>query len=178
MRDVQTIDEATERWCVIADWPDYAVSDHGRVKRITDWRHARAGRVRKPVFLSGYPAVALTARPGRRKMRTIHSLVAEAFLPPKPFPEAEVNHKDADRANPHWTNLEWVSRSANRQHGYDVGFCDARGDRNGNARLCSEDVRAIRAEPDRSGWPGLAARFGVSVATIRDVATRRTWTHV
>lgn len=168
-----------EEWKPIADWPDYAISNHGRVMRTTTRGCGVAGRIRKHIYVSGYPAVTLTTRCGRRKLLTIHRLVALAFLGEPPAPDMEVNHIDADRMNPRLDNLEWVTRSQNRQHGYDVGFCDAKGQRNGQAKLTDEAVRIIREEGgDRRNWPALAARFDVSKATIRDVSTRRTWAHV
>ncbi|WP_082201433.1 NUMOD4 domain-containing protein [Paraburkholderia phenoliruptrix] len=34
-----------ENWRVITEWPNYAVSDHGRVKRLTTRNNAVAGKV-------------------------------------------------------------------------------------------------------------------------------------
>ncbi len=170
----------TEEWRPIEGWPDYEVSNFGQVKRITSWGCGKAGRIRKPIIVSGYLAVTLTHRSGARKLLTIHRLVAKAFLPPPVSPDMEVNHKDADRRNPRVENLEWITRAGNRQHGYDVGFCDATGEANGYSKLTDAGVLQIRslASADRSNWELLAARFGVSKATIRDVVTGRTWTHL
>ncbi|MGU3496363.1 HNH endonuclease [Xanthobacteraceae bacterium A53D] len=169
-----------EEWRPVDDWPDYEVSSHGRVRRTTSWGRATAGAVRKPVFISGYAAVTLTHRSGRRKMMLIHRLVAKAFLPSPPLPRMEVNHKDADRANPRAHNLEWVTPSQNRRHGYIVGKCNAVGEANGYSKLTDDGVRDIRQRAcrDRSNWPELAEEFGVSASTVRDVVTLRTWVHV
>lgn len=168
-----------EEWKDIADWPDYAISNYGRVMRTTTYGRGIAGTIRKPVLVAGYLAVALTNRDGRRKMLHIHRLVALAFLGEPPAPSMEVNHIDADRLNPRLDNLEWMTKGQNRKHGYDVGFAEAKGERNGYSKLTSEQATAIRAEGmDRAAWPCLAARFNVSKATIRDVATGRTWKHL
>lgn len=168
-----------EEWKVITDWPDYAVSNCGQVKRITTYGRGIAGTIRKQVIVAGYPAVALTNRDGRRKMIHVHRLVAIEFLGPAPAADMEVNHINADRMNPRLDNLEWMTKGQNRKHGYDVGFADAKGQRNGYAKLTTEQAQAIRAEgADRTAWPALADRFGVSKATIRDVATGRTWAHL
>ena len=56
----------------------------------------------------------------RQNSRTVHRLVAQAYVPNpdnKPF----VNHKDANRANPHKDNLEWVTQSENIAHAYALG---------------------------------------------------------
>ena len=55
----------------------------------------------------GYRRVRL-----RGKTFKVHRLVAEAFLPnPNNLPY--VLHKDGDRTNNHYTNLEWSARQSN-----------------------------------------------------------------
>jgi hypothetical protein len=175
MRDVPEIEE----WRTIAEWPDYAVSNLGRIKRITDYRHAKAGRVRKlQLQATGYWSVNLTNRHGGRQTKTVHSLVAEAFLGPRPFPDWEVNHKDTNRANPRLDNLEWGSKSYNRKYGYEFGLATATGEANGYSKLTEAAVLDIRANGGHGKWDELAARHGVSSPTVRDVFTRRTWTHI
>lgn len=50
----------------------------------------------------------------------VHRLVAEAFVEkPKDWNESwTVNHKDLNKENNHWSNLEWVTLSENHQHYY------------------------------------------------------------
>lgn len=169
----------TENWKQLADWPDYAVSDHGRVKRLTTRNSGVAGSILKQFQVTGYPSVNLTKPGGGRKSVRVHRLVAEAFLH-RPDGTTEVNHIDATRDNNHVSNLEWVNASGNRQHAYDFGALCAKGEKNGYAKLTEAGVREIRAH-----WPlrpaqrqTLAARLGVSAATVHDVGTRRTWAHV
>jgi hypothetical protein len=177
MRDVQPI---AEEWREIDDWPDYAVSTLGRVKRISSYGRGQAGTIRKNLQFksTGYPCVTLTNRDGRRKMVSVHRLVAIAFLGTPPFPGAEVNHKDSDRTNCRVENLEWTTASGNRLHGYEVGACEARGESNGYAKLTESAVIDIRLNAGPGMWETLAARHRVSAATVRDVAARRTWRHI
>lgn len=73
-----------EEWRPISDWPEYAISSLGRVKRIGATNHhwAHVGETRKlRKTPAGYPFVTLT-KPGKiRKSFYIHRLVAVAFLP-------------------------------------------------------------------------------------------------
>jgi len=55
----------------------------------------------------GYRRVRLQGRTFK-----VHRLVAEAFVP-NPYNLPYVLHKDGDRDNNHYTNLEWSSRQSN-----------------------------------------------------------------
>lgn len=50
----------------------------------------------------------------------VHILVAKAFVP-NPENLDEVNHKDFNRANPRWDNLEWISHGDNVRYSRDAG---------------------------------------------------------
>ena len=45
-----------------------------------------------------------------------HRLVAEAFLEPQPHPSYTINHKDGNKLNNHWSNLEWIPHDENCKH--------------------------------------------------------------
>ena len=113
---------SNERWKKVRGWP-YEVSDYGRVRSIDRvvkrsdgqfrfWR----GRVLRPGISKqlGYPTMVLCNQ-GWGKATLVHLLVAVAFLPPRPDGH-EINHKDGDKANPHHTNLEWITHSENARH--------------------------------------------------------------
>jgi hypothetical protein len=48
----------------------------------------------------------------------VHILVMETFGGQKPSPDAQVNHRDHNRANNHISNLEWVSPKENSIHAW------------------------------------------------------------
>jgi hypothetical protein len=50
------------------------------------------------------------------------------------------------------------------------------GEKNGNARLTEDDVRAIRASKDIQRI--IAARFGISQVMVSRIQTRKAWSHV
>ena len=176
MRNMSTESSMTdERWAVIEEWPNYAVSDHGRVKRLTSRANGKAGTLLKPFMNNvGYFTVHLSHGP-KRAIKTIHRLVAAAFIE-NPDGLPEVNHIDANRGNPHFKNLEWVTSSGNRYHAYKTGGLCAIGSKNGHSKLTEEAVLDIRSFSGHKKV--LASKFGVSVATVNDVLARRTWTHI
>lgn len=51
----------------------------------------------------------------------VHILMAKAFIG-NPLNKAEVNHKNGIHADNRIKNLEWVTRSENIQHSYDIGI--------------------------------------------------------
>lgn len=177
--------DIAEEWRVIADWPDYAISNLGRVKRLTTRTCAKAGTILKQCWRGGrgsepgYLAVDLS-RPGVKKRTvSVHVLVADAFLPPRP--EGHVpNHLDGVRVNNRSDNLEWVTRARNVQHAYDIGLSDAKGQRNGQAKLREADVIEIRrmATGRRGECVTIADRFGISARQVSDIIKGKAWAHL
>ena len=101
-----------EIWKLVADYPNYSVSNYGRV------RNNKTGYILKPLEVGfGYVVVELWNKNGP-KSKKIHRLVAEAFLP-NPDKKPQVNHIDGNKKNNRLDNLEWVTASENMKHSYD-----------------------------------------------------------
>ena len=64
---------------------------------------------------AGRYLVVLLYKNNKRKMYYVHRLVAEAFCE-KLVGKMQVNHKDLDRYNNYYSNLEWVSAKENVMH--------------------------------------------------------------
>jgi hypothetical protein len=174
----------TEEWRVIADFPNYAVSNLGRVKRLTSRTCAKAGAILKQAWRGGrgvhkgYLAVDLCAD-GRKVTHSVHVLVTEAFHGKRP--EGLVpNHRDGDAANNSASNLEWATQSRNVQHAYDIGLSDAKGERNGQAKLTEPDIVAIRrlSTGRRGEFTAIGKKFGISPNHAADIIRRKAWPHV
>lgn len=100
-----------ETWREINAYPNYEVSDMGRVRNVT------TGHVLKPMRNHrGYDKVEL-----KSKGQFIHRLVATAFIR-EPLENEQVNHKDGNKTNNCVDNLEWCLQSQNSQHSYDTGL--------------------------------------------------------
>lgn len=102
-----------ERWRDIAGYEGrYRISDHGRVFSLIS---------RKLLFLNtnncGYKCVYLyAAGAGNYKNIKVHRLVAAAFIP-NPLNLPQVNHKNENKADNHYSNLEWCSANYNNNYG-------------------------------------------------------------
>lgn len=60
---------------------------------------------------------------GKRKTFGIHRLVAMAFIGvPENYREMDVNHKDGNKSNNHYSNLEWVTHKENMYHAKETGL--------------------------------------------------------
>lgn len=104
-----------EHWKVIEEFPDYEVSDKGRIRRLTHAKHTYKGRI-KNTFINnvGYECVIL--HKDKQYCRTVHRLVAIAFLQ-KPDGCDEINHKDENKLNNTVENLEWCTHKYNINYG-------------------------------------------------------------
>ncbi len=106
----------SERWEPIPLFPDYSVSDHGRV------RSDKFGRlISLSVTQYGLVQVGMT-RDGVQRHRSVPLLVAKAFIPEPGGPFDTPINLDGDRWNNHFSNLMWRPRwfaiKYNRQFKY------------------------------------------------------------
>lgn len=105
----------------------YQVSNWGRVRSMNYHHSGKVTVLKQAKDIHGYLLVKL-CKNGKQKTRTVHRLVAIAFIP-NPLNLPEVNHKDENKENNFvWvnddgtidlekSNLEWVTAKQNSNHG-------------------------------------------------------------
>ena len=99
---------------IIKDYPNYKVSSLGNVINIT------TNKKLKPSTRKEYLRVALY-RDRKRHFKSLHRLVAEAFIPnPNDLPQ--INHIDGNKQNNNVNNLEWCDNSYNQLHAWRLGL--------------------------------------------------------
>lgn len=180
-----------EEWKIIEDFPDFAVSSHGRVKRIAPGiRGGIVGTFLTPTVGNHKYMIVTVRKNGRQWTKTVHKMVCQAFHGLCPNPGWHAAHTDGDRSNNNKGNLSWKSPSDNafdkNTHGtMRVGenhhanynrSCMPRGSGHGNAKLTEEAVSAIRA--DARPHPIVAKDYGVTASLIYQVRSGRIWAHV
>lgn len=106
----------------------YDVSNYGDVKSLTRFVPRQNGNgdlsvkeriLTAQVTHSQYLRVQLN-KETVKKNHLIHRLVASAFID-NPDNKPQVNHKDSNRQNNHFDNLEWATPSEDVQHSYNLG---------------------------------------------------------
>lgn len=90
----------------------YEIDKFGNVFSVITTASRRERKMKPFLNNSGYLRIRLFDKNGKAKAYYIHRLVAEAFIPnPKDLPQ--VNHKDCNKLNNHFSNLEWCSQKYN-----------------------------------------------------------------
>lgn len=117
--------------------------------------------------------------------KTVHRIVAEAFIP-NPDNKPQVNHKDGNKLNNNVDNLEWVTNTENIMHAVENNLFKtektknkANGSKNSMNILTESNVVAIRELYSLNvSKEELCEMYNVSMQTIGDIVTRRTWQHI
>ncbi len=154
----------------IPNHPGYFVTITGRIysiKELTPRLHS-----------DGYLRVSMYGRGGGKyRRRGIHQCMALAFIPnPENLPE--VRHLDGNKLHNSIGNFRWGTRQDNARdiarHG------TLAGENCWKAKLTAAQVLEIRARYKTPGWSRrtLAAKYGVSMPTIKAICNRRNWRHI
>lgn len=161
-----------ERWLPIAAYPDYEVSDLGRVRRGQRIRRATPdskGRLRVSFWANG-----------KAKKVAVHTLVAEAFLGPRPAGKV-VRHRNGAHTVNRLTNLRYgtpVENEADKAlHGTKVY-----GEAHPASRLTEQLVIEMRARyvprDPKHGISAIAREMGLPRITVKQAISGHTWAHL
>ena len=159
------------------DWlPDYTFYEDGRVFSHRAARLNHGGFLKPRVGRHGYWEVRVWV--GRKRhTRTLHSLMAAAFLGPRPD-KAEVRHLDGNHLNPRADNLAYGTRKENAEDMVRHGRSQ-RGEKMHASKLTWDEVREVRRRhQEGEPQPSLASRFGVTSGHISLIVTNQRWKEV
>jgi hypothetical protein len=154
-------------WVTLKEYPHYEISSSGDIKR--------NGRILKYwVTRNGYCQVHLSIN-GKTIGKTIHTLVAEAFLN-KSGNKNQVNHINGIKTDNRVENLEWCTCSENIKHSFDLRlrFPTVK------PKLTKEMVLEIRKKYVKSkyGVPKIAKEYNMSNGAIQGIIKKTTWKNV
>ena len=160
----------------INNHPNYAVTDDGRVFNIITGNELKQHPNRK-----GYMMVKLDNEKGMQ----VHRLVAFAFVRNTDLLSySQVNHKDGNKSNNRFRNLEWTDNSENQLHAHRTGLQPKiLGSAKTNARFTEEQVHEIckiLQENPAFGGRRIAKMVGDETAgsAITRIKARENWRHI
>lgn len=181
------MDQSNEIWKPVVGYEgSYSVSNRGRVRseaRMVLRKDGTPCRVRERILRQranthGYYAVSLILTRQGYSTRTIHTLVASAFLGPRPD-GLVVRHLDGVKTNNDASNLRYGTVLENIQdktlHGTQTS-----GETHSRAKLTNPEVYEIRKLATSSALTQsqIAGTFGVSRELVNAIHRRREWAHL
>jgi len=173
------------------EFPKYDITQDGKVLSL-DYNHTgKTKEVKQRLNKYGYMQLGITNKDGVRKFIQVHRLVGMAFIS-NPEKKEQINHKDGNKTNNHYLNLEWVTASENQKHAFRTGLSKGhKSNINGNyqgekcthSKLTKKDVLSIRKRYlNGEKVPTMAKEYNMSKHSIYMVVSKkaklRTWKHI
>lgn len=150
----------------------FSITEYGEIKNLST-NHIYKHSVHK----TGYYVVYLPmGTRGKTKATRVHKAVAETYIPnPQNLPF--VHHKDENKRNPCYTNLEWVTAKRNTE--YHLKELEKHTAYYNNRKLNADDINLIRAYANsQMSHRKIAEIFNVSKTTISRVLNGRSYKEI
>ncbi len=128
-----------EEWKIVEDYPDYQISNLGRVKSLKN----RKERMLKLLHNRGYNQISLCNNK-KNKIYSIHRLVLMTFKPISNSELYQCNHINGIKNDNRVENLEWCTAKENYKHAVKIGLINIEGNMYG--RHHSEESKKKMAE--------------------------------
>lgn len=154
-------------WIKIKGFENYEVSTSGEVRSLNYARSGECKQLKPTKMRNGYLLVAFS-KCNKRYTKTVHRLVAEAFIP-NPDNLSDVDHINGDRTDNRVENLRWCSHKDNQ--GYDL--CRQRMSEAHTGKKLSEQHRDNISKANK-GKPKPHFEVKIDQYTLDDVFVR-TW---
>lgn len=163
----------------------YEVSNYGRVRslrKVVTYSNGKMYLYEEKILKlnnsNGYKTISLV----KDKVKTtfmVHRLVGAAFVinpENKPF----INHNDGNRWNNFYKNLIWSTNAENQIHSYKIlGNVAVNGERNGQAKLKTDDVLKIRELKVLGNTEKeIANMFSISKSLVGLIVNKKRWQHI
>ena len=147
----------------------YSVSNYGRVRN-----NGTNRLLKNQLKKHGYEIVDISG-----KQYKVHRLVAKLFVNnPDPKNFDIVNHMDLNKANNHYSNLEWCDNEYNLKHASKMGALKGkqRGEKNGRALLGEDDVLDIWINDREVDY--IVGKFGMTELSAKALKSKVRWKHL
>lgn len=144
-------------------YDDFSITEHGEIKNLRT-NHIYKNSVNKSGYCNVYLPLGVR---GKIKAIRVHKAVAETYIPnPNNLPY--VHHKDGNKENPDYRNLEWVTAQKNTQ--YRLNELKRNTEYYNNRKLSTEDIKQIKMYINSNvSHRKIAKIFNVSSTTIHNL---------
>lgn len=154
----------------------YMVSNYGRVLNIN------TGLFLTPTFPKSkdlYPFLTIRVN-GKSKRVDMHKLVASLFVKnDNPNEKTIVHHKNNNKHDFYYKNLEWTTQSQNAIYAYESGMSSQIGETSTSSKITEETARKIcKMLSDGYRICEIASTLGVSRNIIRHIKDKTTWKRI
>lgn len=165
-------------WRKIPGFPDFSITEYGEVRKDSKTRSGFPMQIISMAILRGYCIVNLTDSNGKSRRKTMHTLIAAAFLGERPK-NYHVCHNDGNPGNHHRSNLRYDTASANTSDKIKHGTMPY-GTRAKSAKLSEENIPKIikLLATQKYTQNEIGNMFSVSQRTIWHIATGKKWKHI
>lgn len=158
----------------IPNFSNYSISDSGVVtsKRVYANTHVRKQQINN----CGYCMVSLIDDNGKKHLKSVHRLVAQAFIP-NPDNKPQVNHINGNKRDNIVSNLEWCTAAENTQHAYSSGLISiVEGEDHHSAKLTKQTaidlINCILSGEDNET---IATKFGLHSRYVSLIRGKKRW---
>jgi len=161
----------------IPNFSRYFASEDGDLYSSNYKRTGKTVKLKPAKSSDGYMRTVLQDDNGKYHSIGVHRMIALAYLGESNG--LQVNHKNGIKTDNSVSNLEYCTISENILHAYKINLITPkRGELNGMSKLTEQDVIEIREHAANFkgryyGRKMLAEKYGVSVAHIKDIVTKR-----
>lgn len=104
-------------WKILDEFPSYIITANGSIWSLKQGKFLSPSLDKK----TGYLRVRLRNNEHNTINKSVHGLVARAFLGERPY-NKNVNHINGIKTDNYWQNLEFLTQAQNVQHALDLGL--------------------------------------------------------
>ena len=164
-----------EIWKEIEGFEYYQVSNTGKIKSC---KFNKEKELSQKIDKDGYHHVSIYGINCRKTFK-VHRLVAQAFIQ-NTDNKPQINHKDGNKSNNNYWNLEWNTDKENINHAIKTKLRNNKGIKNCNHKLSEEQVLEIRRLYSSGNYiqSELAKMFNIYENHISLIINKKFWKHI
>lgn len=159
---------------------DYEISNFGRIKGINKSTQKEV-ELNGTVVHRGFRILNVKLKNGRSQSIFIHKFVAETFVENNDETKQSIIHKDGDKLNNRWGNLEWATKEELYQFQVEHGvFDNTRKSLRERSKMTEAKVILLKKwlKEGKTKKKILAKRMGISYMQLNRIERGENWGHV